>query len=82
MVSSLLDTFGVPAAAFKTGIQADRGGKPDRKQYVHEYVSCQLSNLLCTGLKTSQHATSYCTMASLALYPASRTNSTTYPAKD
>ncbi|KAG1724208.1 uncharacterized protein EDB91DRAFT_1087550 [Suillus paluster] len=30
--SSLLDTFGVPSAAFKTGLQFDRGGKRDLKQ--------------------------------------------------
>ncbi|KAG1867756.1 hypothetical protein F4604DRAFT_1682536 [Suillus subluteus] len=30
--SSLLDTFGVPAAAFKTGLTFDRGGKRDPKQ--------------------------------------------------
>ncbi|KAG1842752.1 hypothetical protein DFJ58DRAFT_844569 [Suillus subalutaceus] len=30
--SSLLDTFGVPAAAFKTGLTFDRGGKCDLKQ--------------------------------------------------
>jgi len=39
MASSLLDTFGIPAAAFKTGIQADRGGKLDHKLYVH-YLYC------------------------------------------
>ncbi|KAG2159200.1 uncharacterized protein EDB93DRAFT_1245019 [Suillus bovinus] len=30
--SSLLDTFGIPSAAFKTGLQFDRGGKRDPKQ--------------------------------------------------
>ncbi|KAG2112204.1 uncharacterized protein F5147DRAFT_759581 [Suillus discolor] len=30
--SSLLDTFGVPAAAFKTGLTFDQGGKRDPKQ--------------------------------------------------
>ncbi|KAG2133573.1 uncharacterized protein EDB93DRAFT_1107524 [Suillus bovinus] len=30
--SSLLDTFGIPSAAFKTGLQFDRGGKHDPKQ--------------------------------------------------
>ncbi|KAG1795961.1 uncharacterized protein HD556DRAFT_1307187 [Suillus plorans] len=30
--SSLLDTFGIPSTAFKTGLQFDRGGKRDLKQ--------------------------------------------------
>ncbi|KAG2103075.1 uncharacterized protein F5147DRAFT_547092, partial [Suillus discolor] len=43
--SSLLDTFGIPSAAFKTGLQFDRGGKRNPKQYVpYIYLTIQLTH--------------------------------------
>ncbi|KAG1728839.1 uncharacterized protein EDB91DRAFT_1021024, partial [Suillus paluster] len=42
--SSLLDTFSIPLAAFKTGLRFDRGGKRDLKQYVlYIYVTLWLT---------------------------------------
>ncbi|KAG1734273.1 uncharacterized protein EDB91DRAFT_1057000, partial [Suillus paluster] len=40
----LLDMFGIPSAAFKTGLQFDQGGKCDLKQYVlYIYVTLCLT---------------------------------------